>query len=142
MRHEPTYQTWHSMVRRCHWPHHKDYHRYGGRGIKVDNSWRNYHQFLADMGQRPEGYTLDRIDNNKGYTKTNCRWCTPTMQNFNRRVTHSSKSGVTGVCLVNKGKAWRAYGKIYGIATELYRGPSLEAAIAARKAWEKTVWPK
>lgn len=81
-----TYRTWKQMRNRCNNPHNKDYHHYGGRGIKICKAWENYDRFRRDMGERPEGMTLDRIDVNKGYSAGNCRWVTQTAQMRNTRV--------------------------------------------------------
>jgi hypothetical protein len=123
------------MLRRCHWPLHKDFKNYGGRGITVTQHWHTFENFLADMGMRPNGCTLERIDNQKGYYKENCLWATYRAQNFNRRPHKNTTSGIVGVTKVSTG--WRAYGKLDGISYELYRGPDKEQAIAARKAWEQ-----
>lgn len=74
------------MIARCTKPDHVSYHRYGGRGIKVCRRWLNsFSAFEADMGVRPGiNYSIDRIDNNKGYYKKNCRWATIGQQNQNR----------------------------------------------------------
>lgn len=86
IRNSPTYNTWHLMKARCHNPKAPDYHRYGGRGIKVCDRWRSdFKCFLADMGQRPVGMTLDRIDVDQGYTKENCRWIPQKLQHRNTR---------------------------------------------------------
>jgi len=83
-----TYKSWDSMRQRCNNQNAPDYARYGGRGIKVCKRWqKSFQNFLADMGERPEGKTLDRIDNSKGYKPDNCRWSTPTEQQENRRNT-------------------------------------------------------
>jgi hypothetical protein len=76
------------MRQRCNNPNAPDYSRYGGRGIEVCRRWQNsFQNFLDDMGERPEGKTLDRADNSKGYEPDNCRWATPTEQQENRRNT-------------------------------------------------------
>ena len=81
----PTYYSWAGMKGRCLNPKDSTYHRYGGRGIKVCDRWMNYIDFLADMGERPEGKTLDRIDVNGDYELSNCRWATLEEQAANKR---------------------------------------------------------
>lgn len=81
----PSYGSWYAMLRRCTSPKHENYHRYGGRGIKVCKAWFDFDRFVADMGIRPPGHTIDRKDNDKGYNKHNCRWATPAQQRANQR---------------------------------------------------------
>lgn len=83
-----TYTAWASMLKRCTNPNHRFYHNYGGRGITVCKKWRKFENFLEDMGEVLEGYQIDRIDNNKGYCKSNCRWVTSKINNRNRRNNH------------------------------------------------------
>jgi len=96
--HSPTYHSWHAMTQRCTNPKHKGYPNYGGRGIKICERWRKFSNFLADMGERPEGKTLDRKDNDGNYEPGNCRWATYGEQNSNqrRRFSNSMVSERTG----------------------------------------------
>jgi len=84
----PTYTSWMSMLARCRNPRNAAYADYGGRGIQVCIRWHDFELFLADMGERPDGMTLDRRDNDLGYYKSNCRWATVKVQQNNRRVCH------------------------------------------------------
>lgn len=80
----PTYRTWVDMRRRCQQPHRPDYKNYGAKGIKVCARWESFEKFLEDMGIRPEGLTLDRIDNAGNYEPTNCRWVDRKTQERNK----------------------------------------------------------
>lgn len=86
-----TYNSWAAMVSRCTNQNYYQFANYGGRGIGVAGEWLEFSKFLADMGERPAGKTLDRRDNELGYNKENCRWATPKEQAANRRVRRDSK---------------------------------------------------
>jgi len=79
-----TYSSWRAMRTRCNNTNYMDSKLYSEKGIKVCERWDNFNNFLEDMGERPEGKTLDRIDGTKGYYKENCRWATPQEQTNNR----------------------------------------------------------
>ena len=79
----PTNSSWSDMRARCLNPNHTKFPMYGGKGITVCERWSDYSVFLADMGERPCGKTLDRIDGTKGYSPGNCRWATPLEQQAN-----------------------------------------------------------
>lgn len=88
MSHHPLYPTWNLMMARCYNSNHTYYHRYGGRGISVQQSWHSFPVFLADilklLGEKPEGMQLDRTDNDQGYCESNVRWATRVENGRNR----------------------------------------------------------
>jgi hypothetical protein len=89
------YAIWWQMWYRCINPKHVKFADYGGRGIKVDPIWEKFEQFIADMGPRPSmQHTLDRIDNNLGYSKGNCQWATGKQQYANRRPKEPTYRGI------------------------------------------------
>lgn len=87
-RYAKEYRAWVAMRARCRNPNLPNYKDYGGRGINVCERWELFENFLSDMGASPEGTSIERVDNNKGYSKDNCKWATAGEQNANKRTVH------------------------------------------------------
>ena len=81
----PLHSAWMMMRQRCENPNNHAYRNYGGRGIKVCARWSSFANFLEDMGERPKGLTLERVDNDGDYCKKNCKWASRRRQSRNRR---------------------------------------------------------
>ena len=95
------YSSWDSMIGRCTNPNDRDYRNYGGRGITVCERWRKFVNFLKDMGEHPtDKHSIDRIDNDKGYCQSNCRWALPKEQARNRRTNRLISHGGRTLCLI------------------------------------------
>lgn len=90
----PTYTSWDAMMARCYHPSYPKKEYYSEKGIRVCERWHDFQNFLADMGERPEGTTLGRIDHNKNYSPDNCRWETWKEQNQGRQ--RNSKGQYSG----------------------------------------------
>lgn len=82
-----TYYVWHGIMCRCRCKTNSQWKYYGGRGITVCDRWLTFSNFFADMGEKPKGCSIERIDNDKGYNPSNCKWATPKEQASNRRNT-------------------------------------------------------
>lgn len=123
----PIYNIWQLMHKRCNDPKCRAYHNYGGRGITVCKRWGLFENFFADMGHRPEGRTLDRRNNNRGYSKSNCRWATAMEQSENSRqrrivIYKGERYHITGFC--------KAHGISYNtIRARIQRGWEIHKAI-------------
>jgi hypothetical protein len=144
----PLYQVWCNMRSRCRNPNNPYFHNYGGRGISVCPEWEDYRTFERDMGPRPNGTTLDRIDNDKGYSKDNCRWSDWSSQCRNMRKTTyvtiegqryvaadladiAGKSASTIVARANRGLP-------YDVVVSKERVPPDDPAKASRARWAAT----
>jgi len=103
-----TYSIWASMLQRCSNMNCHKWSRYGGRGIKVCDRWHKFVNFLADMGEKPEGLSIDRIDNDGNYEPGNCRWATPKQQ-----MNNSSKN--TMITFDGKTQCLSAWAREIGI---------------------------
>lgn len=137
----PEYQAWNHMKQRCYNKNDSRYKHYGARGIKVCSRWFNsFNNFYDDMKKRPEGLTLDRIDNDDDYTPENCRWTDYTTQSRNqRRIISTNKSGYRGI-VQERSKRWHAYIYISYKKINLGRFNTSNEAITARKQAELVYW--
>ncbi len=133
-----TYTTWQKMNQRCHNPNVSNYKNYGGRGIKVCKKWRKFEGFFQDMGERPPGLTLDRVDNDRDYCKANCKWSTPKEQARNTRRNKTFIINGVNRCLAEWCEIYNlAY---YLVKRRIYNGWTIEEAleIVPRKRKTKT----
>lgn len=143
-----TYSSWQAMRTRCRCKKHGHYKNYGGRGIKVCDRWQVFDNFLADMGERPDGCSLDRIDPNKDYEPGNCRWATKKEQMRNmratRRVTIEGKTyvaadlaeqiGMKVDALIKRTKRFKTYAEVMDPTRHYAKGLALGGlANGARK---------
>lgn len=106
-----TYRTWKDMRQRCMNSKNSDWKNYGGRGVSVCKEWDDFAVFLADMGERPQGMTLDRIDVNLGYSKENCRWADAKTQANNKTSNHV-------ITLLGRSQTLQAWAEETGIKRE------------------------
>lgn len=125
----PTYRSWLSMKARCFNPKALQYKYYGARGVKVCFEWLSFKNFFKDMGVRPSGKTLDRIDPNGNYEPDNCRWATITEQNRNTR--RSIKITFNGQTLNVNDWAERVGLSAGNISQRIARGVDPEVALTA-----------
>lgn len=136
----PEFDAWNSMIARCKNVGNPQYPDYGGRGIVVCERWRNsFAAFFEDMGSRPDGLSLDRVDNSGNYEPENCRWATRQQQSFNQRPrkVKGKPSGHCGVWWNPKQNLWQVSLCIHGKTHRLGKFSDLDEAIAARKSAEK-----
>ena len=131
-----SYGTWEGMLQRCNNPNSIGYREYGGRGITICERWLHFEEFFTDMGERPEGTSLDRIDVNGNYCKENCRWADASVQGFNQRKSSNNTSGRTGVSWNKQKLKWDAYIMKDRKKINLGRFEKKEDAILAREQGE------
>lgn len=132
----PLYSVHQAMRRRCYNPNSDHYKYYGARGIKVCDRWlgpSGFAHFAEDMGNKPEGMTIDRIDNDGDYTPDNCRWATRSTQQINQRINSVNTSGYKGVHYMKSIDRWVAYIDYKGKRTNIGSFKDKSDAVAARK---------
>ena len=132
------YKTWDGVMQRCNNPKHKRYKDYGGRGISVCEEWldiRNFVDWVENKSNWEEGLTLDRIDNDKGYSPDNCTFSTKTIQAINRRQKSNNTSGYVGVSWYAKVSKWRARVNMFKKEKLIGYYLTLEEAVQARDSY-------
>lgn len=135
------HRSWDHAKQRVSNPNNVGYKNYGGRGITMCSEWlTSFERFYRDMGNRPEGTSLDRIDNDKDYSPENCRWATRSEQNRNRRFFGKTLSNTRGVVWCTYTNKWRAVIKMNGKNIHLGRYKDLTEAIKVRKEAELKYW--
>lgn len=140
MANTPTYISWAMMVNRCTNKGGKVYKHYGAKGITVCPEWMTFDNFLADMGVRPDGTTLDRREVLKGYFKDNCRWANDHEQAQNRGVTKLTRFGIPGVTWRDDFQRYSAHIGAFGKHYHLGLYQDFFEACCARKSAENRLW--
>jgi len=126
----PTWISWQAMLARCRYLDRDGAKKHIGRGIKVCDQWNSFECFIADMGERPSGTTLDRLDNDGNYEPGNCRWATPVEQARNRRNARLDFNGAVEVALARLGgETCKSIAARYGFSESLPR------EIVKRRTW-------
>jgi hypothetical protein len=126
----PTYNSWRGMKGRCNNEKNISFPKYGGAGIRVCEEWKDFRIFLKDMGKRPDGCSLDRIDNSKGYSKDNCKWSTKLEQEYNKVI----KRGYQQI-----GDKFRAMFRNKHLGMFNTKQEAHDAYLAAKKDWQKEI---
>lgn len=136
----PIYKAWTGMRQRCNNPKNSAYRNYGALGIKVCKRWDNFADFIADVGERPQGMTLDRINPQGHYEATNVRWATKAQQQRNQRVNSKNTSGQPGVIWDKLRNKWKAYITVNNKIVNIGRFDKIKEAKAARLEAERKYW--
>ncbi len=133
-----TYETWQGMRTRCYNPKSEDYPNYGGRGIKICFRWRGkygFENFLKDMGERPKGMTIDRIDSNKSYYPANCRWATNKTQARNQRTNAVTQEEADKIKRLRDEGYFKRHGSQAEYARQLGVSPVVVNSIVKGHTW-------
>lgn len=127
----PTYRSWSSMRSRCLNPRSTSYRKYGARGVTICPEWNSFEAFFRDMGERPPGHTIDRINPSLGYSPDNCRWADRFTQGRNRAKVILNPEAVKVIRFLKKGRAGkrRHLAALYGISLSTLDG------IVRRETW-------
>lgn len=141
MSHTRTYQIHEAMLRRCRADLVEQFPHHAGKGIEVCPEWNpklggSFENFYRDMGECPDGLSLDRIDVNGNYCKENCRWATNSIQGYNKGLDPNNTSGKSGVSWYNQNQKWSAEIHVDGQHIRLGMFSSFDAAVRARQEAE------
>lgn len=136
----PLYHTWENMRQRCNNPNNTNYRWYGRRGIKVCERWSDFALFIEDIGEKPIGKSLDRINGNGDYEPGNIKWSTQQEQLRNQQLRVSNKTGTKGVWYNKKVGNYQAFIRISYKRIYLGSFYKLDDAIKAREAAELKYW--
>lgn len=130
----PIYCMWKNMRQRCKNKKHAAYFWYGKKGISVCDRWEKFENFLEDMGERPEGMSIDRVDSNSDYKPSNCLWATRKQQEVRKGMRADNTSGYRGVSWCKRAKKWKPYIMAFGSSHGLgsFNSPE-EASVAYEK---------
>ena len=132
------YDTWNNIFKRCNNPKDKAYKNYGGRGITVCEEWLDIKNFVVWAEQTHpniSGVSLDRIDNDKGYSPDNCRWADKVTQAINQRIMKNNKSGYVGVRYHSRDGVWTAYISVNNTRKYIGYYSTIEEAVQARDSY-------
>lgn len=137
----PTYESWWNMLQRCKNPSNSAYPKYGAIGVTVCDRWDNhaggsFENFLEDMGERPEGRSLNRVGSASVYSKGTCEWATSSIQSYDQKKRSTNKSGKTGVAWNKNSGKWEAYISVDKKKVYLGSHTDFDDAVKAREEAE------